>query len=625
MNTWFFRKKSPSEKSRNPMQDEFFASNSEVGALVRESIQNSLDACLDVKNPVKVRFFIASDKNQLDQSATDEWFDSDSWKHFKSSGSGLKNLPEDNEECSFLVYEDFNTKGLNGDIKQHAECEGKKNAFYYFLRAEGQSDKREDELGSWGVGKIVFPKSSRLRAMFVLTKRSEDSKVYLCGQSILKYHKVDDSDYSPDGWFGRMGEEEIGLPIDDSSIINKFSKAFNLSRNKETGLSLVIPWPDKNINFKNLAKSVIEEYFYSILTQKLEVLIESDDSSVNLTCDTLLDEVEKFDESSGNELTHLVGLAASVITQPPDQIIKLHKYVGNQPKWQPEIISDEISEKIWAVLDDDKPLIIQVPLDIILKTDSSRKKPTFFQVVIQKKKDNVTKPVFVRDGLVITKVQRPKAPGFISLVTIIDSDLKKLLGQAENPAHTEWNEGSEHFKGLYLYGRDYLNFVRFSVKRIIQYIQKDDDEADPSILAELFSIPQNENITKSEPKPTSKPGTNVEKPIIPRQPYNEPFYTISKLDNGFKVSGKKIFSDEREFNITVAYDILRGNAFNKWHEADFLIQDLSVDTDNTSHYMASNNYIKFNTSTNKFNIEVKGFDSNRDLKIKVTSKVAVNA
>ena len=606
------------------MQDEFFASNSEAGALVREAIQNSLDARLDENHPVRVRILIANDKKRLDWDATTEWIDTGAWGHFKASGSGLKDIPFDNSACPFLVYEDFNTKGLNGDIYQNAECDGVKNAFYYFLRAEGQSDKKEGELGSWGVGKIVFPKSSRLRAIFVLTTRSEDSKTYLSGQSILKYHKVGDQVYSPDGWFGEIGEKELGLPIDDSQIINKFSEVFSLSRKNETGLSLVVPWPDENITFENLTKSVIEEYFYSILTKKLEVLIETDDMSVQLSEDTLLDEVEKLDTSSEKSLVQLVELAASVLTQPKDQIIKLPRYTGNKPEWQPEMISEELVDDIWGILDSDEPATIRVPLDILYKEDA-RVEHTFFDVVIKKAKDNVAKPVFVRDGLVITKVLRPKSPGYISLVSIIDSPLKTLLGRAENPAHSEWNVGSDHFKGKYSYGRDYLNFVRLSVKRIIQYIQKDDEEADASILADLFSIPKPENETMPIPEPSPDPGPDVEPPMIPPIPTKEPYYNLVKIDNGFRVYGKKEFTRVREYCIVMAYDLIKGNPFNKWHKADFLVQELTIKTKNTSNYEAKDNCIKFTADNNQFDIEVNGLDINRDLKVRVTSQVAENA
>ena len=58
MTTWEFAKKG-NQRERNPVQDEFFNAPdtlTDVSALVRESIQNSLDARLDDSKPVRVVF-----------------------------------------------------------------------------------------------------------------------------------------------------------------------------------------------------------------------------------------------------------------------------------------------------------------------------------------------------------------------------------------------------------------------------------------------------------------------------------------------------------------------------------------------------------------------------------------
>lgn len=619
MYSWTFRKKMPGEKSRNPMQDEFFASNSETGALVRESIQNSLDACLDKAEPVRVRFFLSGNLTHLGPDKTKEWFGNDAWEHFQVDGNGLKNNPLEDSSCQFLVYEDFNTSGLNGDIFQDAESSGTKNAFYYFLRAEGQSDKVEGELGSWGVGKIVFPRSSNLRTIFVLTTRSEDSKSYLSGQSILKYHSVGGQEYSPDGWFGKMGEDGLGLPIDDENTITKFSEVFNISRKNKFGLSLVIPWLDTSITFGELARSVIEEYFFPILMGRLDVLIETDNECVRLDCNTLLDEVEKYDESPDRALVQLVELAGSVFTQPSDQIVHVPKYAGSKPEWQSEMISDEVAACIWGRLAKNGIATVRIPVAILHKNNTDVE-TTYFDVVLKEHKASVSKPVFVRDGLVIRNVIRPRSPGFIALVVIMDKPLKKLLGQAENPAHTEWNKGSDHFKGKYSYGGDYLNFVRLSVKNIIQYIQKDDDEVDSSILSDLFSIPIQDDGAKPEPAPTPSPGPNVVPPIIPPIIPPKRYYQLVQLDNGFRVSGKMEFSGERKYVVNIAYDTLRGDPFSKWHKADFIVTNLSINSNDIQNIEAENNNIKFTAGSNIFSIEVKGFDVNRDLKVRVKSE-----
>lgn len=618
MAEWIFRKKSKAEKSRNPMQDEFFASNTEAASLVREAIQNSLDARLDHSQPVKVRFYIGADSKEMNRVGT--WFNSASWLHFEANSDSLRNLPLDRNECPYLVYEDFNTKGLNGDIYQSSEIEESKNAFYYFLRAEGQSDKTSDELGSWGVGKIVFPKSSRLRAIFVLTKRSEDKKVYLAGQSILKYHKVNGVDYSPDGWFGSSDLDGFGLPVDDPKIIASFKESFNLTRREETGLSIVMPWPDKEIDFQEITTSVIREYFFSIISNQLEVVIETVDDESMLSRDTIIDEVKRFPDD--NNLKELVEMAVSMKTIPEDQIIELPLYDGKKPNWQSIAIDKVKVECIRNRIDSGDVSVIRVPIKIRYKNGDADSM-SYFDVVLKKLKSASGRAVYIRDGLDISKVNGPKVSGYLSFVSVTDSPLKNMLGKAENPAHTEWNKGSDHFKGRYPYGGDYINFVRFSVKKIVQMIQQDDEVADTSILSEIFPRAADEKSDISPDKIKRRRGKKVKPPIVPPTNPKPKYFKTTKYKNGIKIQGADELPIPREFKVRLGYDLMKGNPISNWTIDDFDLEDLIVDSEGVQLIKASGNEIIFQAADNNFSLKVIGFDRNRDLKIKSTSKEAV--
>ncbi len=87
------------------------------------------------------------------------------------------------EPCRFIAFEDSGTTGLTGDTDQYHEIAGVRNPFYYFFRAEGQSNKLETGRGRWGLGKFVFPRSSRIRSFFGLTVRFDDKRRLLVGQS----------------------------------------------------------------------------------------------------------------------------------------------------------------------------------------------------------------------------------------------------------------------------------------------------------------------------------------------------------------------------------------------------------------------------------------------------------
>ena len=163
--TWYFKEISPSFKNREAMQGEFFASGSTIKSLIRESFQNSLDAKLnDCEGPVKIRIYFSDEENALHTEQISP-FVSDAWAHFQARDNGLRNRPGNDEQCRYLVIEDFNTTGLNGDISEYTTPE-KTNSFYSFFRAEGQSNKRETDRGRWGIGKFVFPKASRIKTLF---------------------------------------------------------------------------------------------------------------------------------------------------------------------------------------------------------------------------------------------------------------------------------------------------------------------------------------------------------------------------------------------------------------------------------------------------------------------------
>ena len=186
---WQFRSKTVGDVTKDVPIDDFFTKSSETSSFIRESIQNSLDGRVNQESPITVKISIHTNKSKLASKKALEWFVPEGIDHFKSSGSDLINLPKFEEDCPYLVYEDFNTSGLNGDIWQDSSIEGKPNHFYGFYRQEGKTEKATGN-GSNGVGKIVFPMASRVRTIFGFTTRSDDKKTYLMGRSSLSYHKV---------------------------------------------------------------------------------------------------------------------------------------------------------------------------------------------------------------------------------------------------------------------------------------------------------------------------------------------------------------------------------------------------------------------------------------------------
>jgi len=108
---WKFRKLGEGEPERSPHEAEFFnvGDLDASASLVRESIQNSLDARLNFENPVHVNFILGSEpKKKFGQ------YYSDLLSHVQSCGFKLDSANKD--LFTYLVIEDFGTRGLDGPI-----------------------------------------------------------------------------------------------------------------------------------------------------------------------------------------------------------------------------------------------------------------------------------------------------------------------------------------------------------------------------------------------------------------------------------------------------------------------------------------------------------------------------
>ncbi|MEK7686749.1 MAG: hypothetical protein AAB466_15140 [Verrucomicrobiota bacterium] len=204
---WHFNPRRPCDRMRDSANDAFFTAESLENlseALVREAIQNSLDAAQRDTGGVRqvtVRIrFVANAPEEARRFLAG---------HFASArqnferGLGRPSLsPLFAEETGYIVLEDFGTRGLTGDVNECRLEPAQQNAFFSFFRAEGQSAKTGENLGRWGIGKQVFPTASRLRAMLGLTVRADHPARVLMGSAVVRTHSIGGQDYQPDGWFG---------------------------------------------------------------------------------------------------------------------------------------------------------------------------------------------------------------------------------------------------------------------------------------------------------------------------------------------------------------------------------------------------------------------------------------
>jgi len=112
---WNFIKYPDGMTIRDAMVGEFFsvdAIDRPAHGLIREAIQNSMDARIELEKPLKIRVFLGRVE---EPDSVKNWFDG-AWEHYNADHK-LENKPNPNEPISYIVFEDFGTTGLQGDIK----------------------------------------------------------------------------------------------------------------------------------------------------------------------------------------------------------------------------------------------------------------------------------------------------------------------------------------------------------------------------------------------------------------------------------------------------------------------------------------------------------------------------
>lgn len=628
---WFFRAKIAGETHREPIQGEFFATDaiSDPGmALVREGIQNALDAGIKGEC-VLVRISLSDTQKAIPTGRVAPYL-MGIWSHLTASGNGLRqeDIPARDDACGYLLFEDFGTTGLTGDLDQaFGSKTGKKNHFYHFFRAEGQSDKDAADRGSWGVGKHVFPRSSRISTWFGISMRIDDRRRVLMGRAILKSH-WDGDRYCQDGYFGELpkGSGSLVLPVTDEGVIDAFCDMFSLERGQEPGLSVVVPWPDPDISEHLLVQAIVQDYFFPIIQGRLSVIVQTPGIETVLDSTNIVQEIEKIGGVIAQDLKPLLKLATWAHGLTPDQIPKLNCPDPNAGwQWSPDIFPAQVIELAKSAYRDGEPFAFRVPVTV--REKSRDPQPSFFDVfLVRDARDHSGRPTFIREGVIISKVDAPKTRSVRAILIATDPPLAGFLRDAENPSHTEWQHDSSNFRGKYKSGTIDLKFVKRSIHEFMQMIAESEREEDPSLLLEFFSLPADEEengIDGTTQKRAPRKGGVTTPPVPPsKQPAR---FGVHKMSGGFSVSPVGLgLPIGTQLDMRIAYDIRKGNPLRKYDRADFEVGKgpirLTPEPKGIQILEMGANRIVAQIDDLDFRLSVCGFDQNRDLYVRVTPK-----
>lgn len=243
------------------------------GSLIRECIQNSLDAYDNPEEPVRVDITF----NAIERAEYSNFFElskhiSGCLERFGHSeqaeriyGPVESYINLISEELGYVRIADSNTRGMLYD-KNNVN-----SPFIAFVQSIGNSAKKDKTSGgSFGLGKAAYFAVSPIKTLLVSTKSIEDNKCYFQGVTTLCDNIVNGVTYQCQGYYC-LGMDnspiDVAGDIPDEFRREEYGTDFNIM-----GFDLKLKEEAK----KEMVTAVLQNFWYAIYSKKLVVTIDGE-------------------------------------------------------------------------------------------------------------------------------------------------------------------------------------------------------------------------------------------------------------------------------------------------------------------------------------------------------------
>jgi len=618
--------------TRDPQLDrESYKKYDVFEGLVREVIQNSLDARLPGQNRLAMLFSF----NKINKVDVQDYIAS-LLPHLEANKvpiTGEKVLSDETRNIintsplfDVLCIEDLGTTGLEGEITKVGEILTGGD-WDVFFRGEGLSSKSGEKGGRWGQGKTTFNMASRIKSFWGLTIRHSDNKEYLMGKTLLSPHEIEGESFQYHGLYSYPD----AIPISDRKFLREFKRKMNCQRKSgESGLSLIIPYPVENVTLESIEKAAIIHYFYPIIKKDLPIkIIKKDGESHDLTDSTIVEIAESLDwrntswerRSKRYILDILTFTKACVNMSSNRNIMNLPDKVASECVITEDIIKNNIDvEDLRNRFNSGEHLGFNIPINIVLKDE--RVKKSHFEIFIKKYTDGSmtgSDEHFFRSGISLPE-ERGRLGGrpVRGILVAEDAAISEFLGDAEEPHHTRWNERREGFSEKYNLHQRTLRFIRNAMSEIVGILDIVTEKRDYDILEHIFAIPDLSDEITDEPEkePDKEPVTIGPKPPIEPIPQSVIEFAIDPISNGLRV--RCIGNDDYfpvKARLRIAYDVPYGNPFSNFEPYDFDLTkgQLNMEVVDCDITRTEPNVLWLEFLLKSSSITITGFDPNRDL------------
>lgn len=621
--TWTFPKLADNQMGGNSLVTEFFGGerNVRVDCLVREAIQNALDAKAKDEEYVGVLF----KTGELDDSGSQWVRDTVFTDQFREHVLAAEKADNDANAAarrarifegpiSYLLIEDTGTTGLGGPVDHTVRNpEHATNALTCFLRLNGESGKREGEsLGSFGVGRHVFYSASQLQTFLVHTMPLDSQRIdsltpgsaptmrtiepspMLFGMSLQRSRQEYDStghtlrydNYLAFGMPSASGNaDSIHIPYGVEDVnMDVAMQAHEMLQCKrpqaEPGTSIMVLQPHRELNEKGILKAVIKEFALPVLTGALQIRV----NSISITADTIEQHARDHIDARQGDFVRFLKKAIET-RDVPSIDIDLGNISAATSIDLPSLVAEDVLTDTAVAFRGGKLITVHGSLqffDMKASAPDGEVRGSFCVQLAKVMTGERGKWTIARSGLTIS------GPGFTdqqfrrdfnALTTIESKDsLGHLLHRAEGPAHDEWKPS--RIEEDCTHAREIIQIVRTAARVVGGALLRHGAEHDRTIFADLLPAPSDEYTGTStggggdddDKDPNDKPIPDTWEP--------KSIFELDMLGRGewFRVRlGKNSKAKPGAVvEIKLAYDVATGNPASAWSPSDFDLRTIGI-------------------------------------------------
>ncbi len=620
---WCFNELGPnSTEEGDAVRGNFIRESTSPSAIfVRELLQNTLDARIEDDNnkkyPARVTInFIHPDKDFNKKICEDII------PYIKSID---KDTIIDLDSPEALVIEEYGTTGLIGKTDE-PHVEGEKECWANFWHKSVMPTKTKS-LGRAGQGKVTLFMASQLNCLLAITRRYNEDKDYAYGKCVFSNcPQVNGKYYERNHIWGIYSDPKQPVePVTEINDIQDLQTAYQLKRKVESGISFIIPYPNKKLTEDELIKAVIKDFYFIIFTKQLSVSI----GNIDITSSTLADLVIKYLDNDSKPSAKFLSFMEKTINDFPDDIIEISAEWQKSNNILPEYFPDNKFDSLKEFFNNGDCIAVRFPITIYPKNNTIS--IGSIDVFLQYYNDiTLTEDLFIRDGLLIGE-ERPlqkNAKKCFALVKISDPDVSDFLGYSEEPSHNKWKKTEPEVVKRYNNVPNVINLIRDAALILYNAMRGYDVGRYDDVFDDILSIPYPDGKPKRKKKKTIKPGgEDLPEPPPDIRHKHEPFWEFYDLNDNTGIGMKSIKNKVPQEKIPLkgilkfAYNLLEGDGdpFINWHPFDFDLSEkklFKIQAKGITILSREDNEIKFSITDVDFALEVSGFNAAQQIKVK---------